>query len=85
MSKLIFANFLLLFAYQSTNIVRQTQNVNSFTTPAMHNTNIQYCPSFTDVRTPFSNITNVINPLSNIRNDNISFDKYTTSKLANKR
>nr|KAJ0204953.1 hypothetical protein LSAT_V11C500241710 [Lactuca sativa] len=69
---------------QSTNIVRQTQNVNSFTTPAKRNRTIQYCPSFTDVRTPFSNITNVINPLSNIRNDNSSFDKYTTSKLENK-
>nr|KAJ0194409.1 hypothetical protein LSAT_V11C800408160 [Lactuca sativa] len=70
---------------QSINIVRQTQNVNTFTTPAKHNTTIQYCLSFTDVRTPFSNITNVINPLSNNRNDIISFDKYTTSKLANKR
>ncbi|XP_052621302.1 uncharacterized protein LOC111898559 [Lactuca sativa] len=70
---------------QSINIVRQTQNVNTFTTPLKHNTTIQYCPSFTDVRTPFSNITNVINPLSNNRNDIISFDKYTTSKLANKR
>ncbi|XP_052626960.1 uncharacterized protein LOC128133528 [Lactuca sativa] len=70
---------------QSINIVRQTQNVNTFTTPPKHNTTIQYCPSFTDVRTPFSNITNVINPLSNNRNDIIGFDKYTTSKLANKR
>ncbi|XP_052626798.1 uncharacterized protein LOC128133416 [Lactuca sativa] len=70
---------------QSINIVRQTQNVNTFTTPPKHNTTIQYCHSFTDVRTPFSNITNVINPLSNNRNDIISFDKYTTSKLANKR
>nr|KAJ0212029.1 hypothetical protein LSAT_V11C400181790 [Lactuca sativa] len=70
---------------QSTNIVRQTHNVNSFTTPAMHNTTIQYCPSFTDVRSPFSNVTNVRTPLSNITNDNIIFDKYTTSKLANKR
>nr|KAJ0227634.1 hypothetical protein LSAT_V11C100011060 [Lactuca sativa] len=76
---------LFLFADQSINIVRQTQNVNTFTTPLKHNTTIQYCPSFTDVRTPFSNITNVINPLSNNRNDIISFDKYTTSKLANKR
>nr|KAJ0184525.1 hypothetical protein LSAT_V11C900487400 [Lactuca sativa] len=70
---------------QSINIVRQTQNVNTFTTPPKHNTTIQYYHSFTDVRTPFSNITNVINPLSNNRNDIISFDKYTTSKLANKR
>ncbi|KAL7609741.1 uncharacterized protein LOC111909057 [Lactuca sativa] len=70
---------------QSINIVRQTQNVNTFETPAKHNTTIQYWPSFTDIRTPFSNITNVINPLSNNRNDIISFDKYTTSKLANKR
>nr|KAJ0221167.1 hypothetical protein LSAT_V11C200062880 [Lactuca sativa] len=70
---------------QSTNIVGQTQNVNSFTSPGMHNTTIQYSPSLTYVRTPLSNITNVKNSLSNITNDNISFDKYATSKIPNRR
>ena len=64
---------LFSFAGQSINIVRQTQNVNTFTTPPKHNTTIQYCPSFTDVRTSFSNIINVINPLSNNRNGNYLF------------
>nr|KAJ0227162.1 hypothetical protein LSAT_V11C100048500 [Lactuca sativa] len=43
---------------QSTNIVGQTQNVNSFTSPGMHTTTIQHSPSLTYVRTPLSNITN---------------------------
>nr|KAJ0205016.1 hypothetical protein LSAT_V11C500241990 [Lactuca sativa] len=70
---------------QSTNIVGQTQHVNSFTSPGMHTTTIQYSPSLTNVRTPLSNITNVKNPLSNITNDNISIDKYANPKIPNRR
>nr|KAJ0226239.1 hypothetical protein LSAT_V11C100049790 [Lactuca sativa] len=69
----------------SNNIVPQTENVNSFNSPRIQNTTVQYSHSFTDVRTPLSNITNVRNPLSNITNDNIGFDKYVTSKLPDKR
>ncbi|KAL7602055.1 hypothetical protein Lser_V15G21000 [Lactuca serriola] len=70
---------------QSSYIVGQTENVSSFASPAIQNRNVQYSPSFTDVRTPLSNITNVRTTLSNTTNDNISFDKYSTSNVANKR
>nr|KAJ0224857.1 hypothetical protein LSAT_V11C100012200 [Lactuca sativa] len=76
---------LLFFAHLSSNIVPQTENVNSFNSPRIQNTTVQYSHSFTDVRTPLSNITNVRNPLSNITNDKIGFDKYVTSKLQDKR
>ncbi|XP_052620949.1 uncharacterized protein LOC111908283 [Lactuca sativa] len=80
---------------QSTNIVDQNQNVTSFNSPGIQNTTVQYSPSFTNVRTPLSNITNVRtplstitnvrNPLSNITNENIGFGKYVTSNLPDKR
>ncbi|XP_052623312.1 uncharacterized protein LOC111879408 [Lactuca sativa] len=57
---------------QSTNIVGQTQNVNSFTSPGMHTTTIQHSPSLTYVRTPLSNITNEdVENMHQVNNENL--------------
>ncbi|CAH1447882.1 unnamed protein product [Lactuca virosa] len=60
---------------QSKSVVLQNENVHSYRSQGNENTPLQFSPSYINVRTPLSNITNA----------NIGFNNYPTSTLANKR